>query len=671
MLKTYNALLERNAVNALRFLAVDTVEKAGSGHPGTPMGAAAMAYALWDRVLKHNPENPHWPDRDRFVLSPGHASALLYALLHLYGYDLPLEELKRFRQWDSKTPGHPERGHTPGVEVTTGPLAQGFAHAVGMAMAERHLAAHHNRDGHEVVDHHTYALVSDGDLQEGLAAEAASLAGTLRLGKLVCLYDDNDVQLSGATEEGFGGKNARLFAGYGWQVVGPVDGLDPDAVEAAIHEARSDAGRPSLVVCKTIIGYGSPQQATNKVHGEPLGEEGVRAARRSLGWPEEPAFHVPDDVLAHTRKAVERGREAEAAWEEKMRAYEEGHPEDAARFRTQVSGELPGDWDAGLKGLFDGDEKPVATRVAGGKALGALVQRVHAVAGGSADLDPSTKTTVTGYGDFGWGDYCGHNVHFGVREHAMGSIAGGMAAHGGVVPYTATFFTFSDYMRPPMRLAALMGLRVVYVFTHDSIGLGEDGPTHQPVEHLMALRAVPNLTVVRPADATETAEAWRAALLNACGPTALVLTRQKLPVLDRNAYAPAEALQKGGYTLWENAGEPEVLLIGTGSETHLALEAGHKLAEEGISARVVSMPSWELFDAQPAEYRDSVLPPDVRSRVAVEAATTLGWERYVGLDGAVVGMTGFGASAPAPELYERFGITTEKVVAAARELWRA
>ena len=662
---TENALIDRNTINAIRFLAVDAVQKAGSGHPGTPMGAAPMAYTLWDRFLKHNPHNPAWPDRDRFVLSPGHASALLYALLHLYGYDLPLDELKRFRQWGSKTPGHPELGETPGVEMTTGPLGQGLAHGVGMAVAERWLSEHYNIHGHEIVDHYTYAIVSDGDMQEGVSAEAASIAASLKLGKLIYLYDDNDVQLTGPTEPGFAEKVADRFGVYGWHVIGPIDGFDPDAVEAAIREARAEAERPSLIVCKTVIGYGSPEQATSGVHGDPLGGEGVRAAKMALGWPEEPTFFVPEDVLEHTRRAVERGNEAESAWRERFDVYRREHPEEAARFEAETRGELPEGWDTAFEGLF-ADGEPVATRDAGGKALNALVGRVHALTGGSADLDTSTKTTITGYGDFGWGEYCGHNMHFGVREHAMGSIAGGMAVHGGVIPYTATFLTFADYMRPPMRLAALMGLRVAYVFTHDSIGLGEDGPTHQPIEHLMSLRAVPNLTVIRPADATEAAESWRAALLNTTGPTVLVYSRQKLPVLDRGAYAPADGLQKGGYVLWENDASPEVILMGTGSETHVALEAGLKLAGEGVRARVVSLPSWELFDSQPEEYRESVLPRAVRARVAVEAGITLGWEHYVGLDGAVVGMRGFGASAPAPELYERFGITAGHAAEEAR-----
>ena len=661
--------LDQRAINTIRFLAVDAVQKAGSGHPGTPMGAATMAYTLWDRFLKHNPANPAWPDRDRFILSPGHASMLLYALLHLTGYDLPLEELQNFRQWASLTPGHPEYGHTPGVEVTTGPLGQGFAHGVGMAIAERWLAEHYNRPGHEIVDHYTYAIASDGDMQEGVTSEAASLAGTLRLGKLIALYDDNDIQIEGSTDRVFSENVARRFEAYGWQIVGPIDGFNMAAIEAAIRLAQAETERPSLIICKTVIGYGSPEQATAEVHGSPLGDENVRVAKEALGWPLEPAFYVPDDVLVHTRQAVERGQQAEQAWQRRMEAYAHEYPDLAAQLEAQLRGELPDGWDAGLADLFPPDTSPMATRVASGKALNALVERVHALTGGSADLAPSTKTILAGYGDFGWNEYCGHNMHFGVREHAMGAIAGGMALHEGVIPYGATFLTFSDYMRPPMRLAALMGLRAIYVFTHDSIGLGEDGPTHQPIEHLMNLRAVPNLTVIRPADATEAAQAWRAALLNTDGPTALILTRQKLPVLDRTELGSAEGLQRGGYVLWQSAdGTPDAILIGTGSETHVALEAGRQLADEGFSIRVVSMPSWELFDRQPADYRESVLPSAVRARVAVEAGVKLGWERYVGLDGAVVGMEGFGASAPADVLYQKFGITAEDVVVTVRAL---
>ena len=669
---TDQAALDQECINTIRFLAVDAVQKARSGHPGTPMGAATIAYTLWDRFLKHNPRNPRWPNRDRFVLSPGHASMLLYSLLHLTGYDLPLEELENFRQWGSKTPGHPEHGLTPGVEATTGPLGQGFANGVGMAIAERWLADHYNRLGHEIVDHCVYAIVSDGDMQEGVTSEAASLAGTLKLGNLIYLYDDNDIQIEGPTDTVFSENVARRFLAYGWQVLGPIDGQDIAAIEKAIGEAQADTGRPSLIICTTVIGYGSPAQATAKVHGEPLGEENVREAKNTLGWPQEPAFYVPVEVRHHMQRAVERGHRAEQEWQVRMQSYRETYPRLADELEVQLRGELPPHWDEGLADLFPPGSKPIATRVASGKVLNYLVQRVHALTGGSADLAPSTKTILAGYGDLGWHQYWGHNMHFGVREHAMGGIVNGMALHGGLIPYAATFLTFSDYMRPPMRLAAMMGLQVLYVFTHDSIGLGEDGPTHQPIEQLMNLRAVPGLTIIRPADATETAEAWKAALLNNKGPTALVFTRQKLPVLDRADLAPADRLLKGAYVLWQAIeGPPDVILIGTGSEVHLALEAGRQLASEGIAVRVVSMPSWELFDRQPASYRESVLPPPVRARVAVEAGIKLGWEHYVGLDGAVVGMEHFGASAPAGVLYERFGITAANVVAQAKILLRA
>jgi transketolase len=593
---------------------------------------------------------------------------LLYSLLHLTGYDLSLEELQNFRQWGSKTPGHPEYGETPGVEVTTGPLGQGFAHGVGMAIAERWLAEHYNRPGRQIVDHYTYALVSDGDMQEGVTSEAASLSGTLRLGKLIYLYDDNDIQIEGSTDKVFAENVARRFDAYGWQVIGPVDGHDVAAIEAAIRQAKADTQRPSLIICKTLIGYGSPDQATAAAHSDPLGEENVRATKEALGWPLEPPFYIPDQVLDHTRGAVARGQQAEQDWQVRLEAYATDYPDLAAQFQAQMRGELPAGWDEGLD-LFPTGTAPIATRAASGKVLNALVERIHALTGGSADLDPSTKTTPVDYGDFGWHGYCGHNIHFGVREHAMGAIINGMALHGGVIPYAATFLTFSDYMRPPMRLAALMGIQAIYIFTHDGIGVGQDGPTHQPIEHVMNLRTVPNLTVIRPADAAETVEAWRAALLNSNGPTALIFARQKLPVLDRTEYASAEGVGRGAYVLWGSMdGRPDVILIGTGSETHIALAAGKRLVAEGVKVRVVSMPSWELFDRQPADYRESVLPPDVRARVAVEAGAKLGWERYVGLDGAVVGMEGFGASAPAEVLYEKFGITAEKVVAQAKAL---
>jgi transketolase len=661
--------LDELCINTIRFLSADAVQKANSGHPGAPMGMAAMAYALWDRILKHNPANPHWPDRDRFVLSAGHASMLLYSLLHLTGYDVSLDELMNFRQWGSKTPGHPEYGHTPGVETTTGPLGQGFATGVGMAIAERHLAARFNRPGYEVVNHYTYGIVSDGDMQEGVSSEAASLAGTLKLGKLIYLYDDNKVQIEGSTEMVFREDVAGRFRAYGWQVIGPIDGNEVNQVERAIREAQADTQRPSLIICRTVIGYGSPNQGTAKVHGEPLGEENLRAAKDNLGWPQEPLFHVPTEVIEYMRRAVDRGQRAEDEWYQRFEAYAGAHPDLAARLEQQWSGELPADWDDGLEELFPPGTKPIATRSASGIVLNALAARVEALIGGSADLAPSNKTIIESSGDFQAEDYSGRNLHFGVREHAMAAIANGMALHGGLIPYTGTFLVFSDYMRPSIRLAAMMGLRVVYLFTHDSIGLGEDGPTHQPIEQLAALRAVPNLTVIRPADATETVEAWRYALLNTTGPTAICLTRQNVPVLDRTQLAPASGVRRGGYVLWQsNDVTPDVILLGTGSEVHIALEAGRKLAAEKICVRVVSLPSWEILEAQPQSYREAVLPSSVTQRVAIEAGVTLGWERYVGPDGAVIGIDRFGASAPYEVLYERYGLTPDAVVARAKAL---
>jgi len=668
-MESSDARLDLRCINTIRFLAVDAVEKAHSGHPGAPMGAAPVAYILWDRFLKFNPRNPDWPDRDRFVLSAGHASMLLYALLFLTGYDLALEEIKQFRQWGSKTPGHPEHGQAPGVEVTTGPLGQGFANGVGMALAERWLACKFNKPGHEVIDHYAYGLVSDGDMEEGVSSEAASLAGTLALGKLIYFYDCNDISIEGPTDLAFRENVALRFEAYGWQVIGPIDGNDLSSIETAVRQAQAEANRPSLIICRTIIGCGSPQEGTAKVHGEPLGEEAVRIAKERLGWPQEPAFYLPDDVLAHMRKAIERGRAAEEEWLRRREAYAAAYPDLAAQLRLQLSGELPTGWEEGLEGLFPPGSKPIATRSASGKVLNLLAKKIPALFGGSADLAPSTKTLIEGEGDFGPEDHRGRNLHFGVREHAMGAIASGIARHGGLIPYTGTFLIFSDYMRPPMRLAAMMGIRVIYLFTHDSIGLGEDGPTHQPVEQLMNLRAIPNLTVIRPADAAETAEAWRAALLNRKGPTALILTRQDLPLLDRTKYAPAEGLRRGGYILWQSSkGIPEMILIATGSEVHPALEAGEKLAAEGVKVRVVSLPSWELFDRQPEDYRRTVLPQEVRARVAIEAGQKLGWEHYVGLEGAVVGMERFGASAPYKVNFEKFGFTAENVIRVAKAL---
>ena len=663
--------LDELCINTMRFLAVDAVQKANSGHPGTPMGAAPMAYVLWDRFLKHNPSDQKWPDRDRFILSPGHASAMLYALLHLTGYDLSLEELKRFRQWGSKTPGHPEYGHTPGVEMTTGPLGQGFAHGVGMAIAEDWLACHYNRPGHEIISHHTYGIVSDGDLQEGVASEAASLAGTLRLGKLIYLYDDNDISIEGNTDIAFAENVSQRFQAYGWHVFGPIDGMDVACVDSAIRMAQAESRRPSLIICRTIIGYGSPNKAgTASAHGEPLGEEEIRLTKERLGWPYQEPFTVPPEALAHTRQALERGKHLQEGWRARLKAYREAYPAEASQFEQELRGDLPEGWDRGLGELFKPGDKPIATREASGLVMNAVAQRIHAFTGGSADLAPSTKTTLKDHGQYGFEDYCSHNMHFGVREHAMGAIANGMALQGSVIPYTGTFLIFSDYMRPSMRLGAMMGQRVVYIFTHDSIGMGEDGPTHQPIEQLISLRMIPNLVVLRPADATETVEAWKVAIERRHGPTALVLSRQNLPVLDRTALAPASSVQRGGYVLWEAREKPDVILIGTGSEVHIALEAGKLLQGEGLTPRVVSLPSWELFDSQPVEYREGVLPPSIRARVSIEAATSLGWEKYVGLDGVAIGLAHFGASAPAPVLYEQFGLTAQRMAGEARALLR-
>ena len=650
-------------VNTLRFLAVDAVQRANNGHPGTPMGAAPMAYALWDRFLKHNPHDPSWPDRDRFVLSPGHASALLYALLHLTDYDLSVDDLKSFRQWGSKTPGHPEYGLTPGVEMTTGPLGQGFAHGVGMAVAERWLADHYNRAGHNVIDHNTYGIVSDGDLQEGVASEAASLAGTLRLGKLIYLYDDNDISIEGSTDIAFAENVAQRFQSYDWHVAGPIDGMDVEAVCAAIRMGQAEAGRPSLIICRSVIGYGSPNKAgTASAHGEPLGEEEVRLAKENLGWDYSKPFAVSQAAVDHMRQAVERGGQRQDEWQRRMDSYRRQYPDEAAQLDEALRGDLPEDWDRAFDSLFDSQDKPIATREASGQVMNVIADTVHSFTGGSADLAPSTKTLLKDHGHYGFEEYCGHNLHFGVREHAMAAIAGGMALHGGTIPYAATFLIFSDYMRPSLRLAALMEQRVVYIFTHDSIGLGQDGPTHQPIEHLLSLRAIPNLTVIRPADATETAEAWRAAMERRDGPTALVLSRQNLPVLDRSEVAAAVGVRRGGYVLLDSTDGPDVILLGTGSEVHIALEAAKTLADQRVATRVVSIPSWELFDAQPASYRDSVLPPDVTTRVSIEAGVPMGWERYVGQSGVAIGISHFGASAPADVLYEKFGLTAQHVV---------
>ncbi len=654
-------------INTIRTLAMDAVQKAKSGHPGLPMGAAAMAYTLWTRFLRHSPTNPAWPNRDRFVLSAGHGCMLLYAFLHLTGYDLPLDEITRFRQWGSRTPGHPEHTLTPGVEATTGPLGQGFGNGVGMAIAERFLAARFNRPGHSLVDHYTYALVSDGDLMEGVASEAASLAGHLKLGRLIYLYDDNRITIEGETALAFTEDVGRRFEAYGWHVQ-RVDGNNLKDVAAALEAAQAEETRPSLIIAQTHIAYGSPnKQDTAAAHGAPLGEEEVRLTKQALGWPLEPAFYIPEEALAHFRAAVARGREWEAEWEKRLQVYAKKYPAEAAEWRRVVKGEFPEGWAAHLPTFVP--DKPLATREASGKLLNAIAPHLPTLIGGSADLAPSTETYLKGMEDFEAGSYGSRNLRFGVREHAMGAVLNGLALHGGVIPYGATFLTFSDYMRPAIRLAALTHTPVTYVFTHDSIGLGEDGPTHQPVEHLAALRAMPNLTVIRPADATETVAAWRIALEHRTGPVALVLTRQKLPVIDRAKYPSADLLSRGAYILADAEGHRlRLILLATGSEVTLALRARERLAEEGIGVRVVSMPSWELFNEQPHEYRDEVLPPAVTARLAIEAGVAQGWGRYIGPTGDVLCMTGYGASAPGEVAMEKFGFTVENVVARARAL---
>jgi transketolase len=675
--------LDLKGINTLRFLSVDMVQKANSGHPGLPLDAAPMAYVLWTRWLRHNPANPEWFDRDRFVLSAGHGSALLYSLLYATGYDVSLDDIKQFRQWHSKTPGHPERGDTPGVETTTGPLGQGLANAVGMAMAEAQMAARYNRPQHAVIDHHTYAIVSDGDLMEGVASEAASLAGHLRLGKLICLYDQNAMTLSAATDMTFTEDVRQRFDAYGWHTIAVTDGNDLVAIDAALETARAKATRPTLILVRTSLGYGSPKQDTFEAHGSPLGEESVRKTKEKLGWPLEPDFYVPDDALAHFRKALPRGAELESAWDDRMQAYAKAFPDLHDELQRSLRGELADGWDADIP-VFPADAKGMATRDASSKVMNAFAAKVPAFTGGSADLNPSTKTAMKGLGDFnppaskggdlqgsdvsGW-SFQGRNLHFGVREHAMGAIVNGLAAHGGTIPFGATFLIFSDYMRPPMRLAALMKLHVIHVFTHDSIALGEDGPTHQPVEQLAALRAIPNLTLIRPGDANETAVAWRVALQTKGRPVLLVLTRQNVPTLDRERMASADGLRCGAYVLFDTPGKkPELILIASGSEVGLIVEAAQRLEEEGVAVRCVSMPSWELFEALPQAERDEVLPPSVTARLAVELGISQGWERYVGSRGDMMGIETFGASAPAEVLLKEYGFTVDAVCQRAKAL---
>jgi transketolase len=675
--------LDTLSINTIRFLSVDAIQKANSGHPGLPMGAAPMAYVLWTRFLKHNPANPKWFDRDRFVLSAGHGSMLLYSLLHLTGYPLSMDDLQNFRQFGSLTPGHPENHVTPGVETTTGPLGQGLANAVGMAIAEAHLAAQYNRPGHEIVNHHTYVIAGDGDMMEGVTGEASSLAGHLGLGKLIVLYDDNHISLAGTTSVSFSEDVGLRYAAYGWQVQHVADGNDLDAIERAIKVAQSVPNQPSLIAVRTIIGYGAPhKENTFEVHGSPLGPDEVLAAKKNLGWPTEPAFLLPGEALEHFRQALTSGADVQSAWQARLDAYGQAFPELAAEFNRRAAGDLPEGWDTNLP-TFPADPKGLATRKAGQKVIQALGQRLPELMGGSADLDPSTFTNLEGQGDFEnptttgdgaqgtngapWGP-AGRNIHFGVREHGMGAIVNGLAAHGGFLPYGSTFLIFSDYMRPAIRLSAIMHFGCLWVFTHDGIGLGEDGPTHQAVEHYAALRAIPNVLFIRPCDANEVTWAWQVAIANRHRPTIFALTRQNVPTLDRTTLASAAGLRQGAYVLNPQVTDPQLILMATGSEVQHIVAAEKTLAERGLRVRLVSMPCWELFDEQTAEYRESVLPVAVTARLAVETGVSLGWDRWVGPRGATITLNHYGASAPAPRIMKEFGFTAENVVAEALKL---
>jgi transketolase len=660
--------LENRAINTIRFLSADAVQKANSGHPGLPMGAASIAYTLWTRHMRYNPRNPRWPGRDRFVLSGGHGSALIYSMLYLTGYDLPLEQLMNFRQWGSQTPGHPEYKLTPGIEVTTGPLGQGFANGVGMAIASAHLEAEFNRPGYEVIDHYIYGLVTDGDLMEGISSEAASLAGHLSLGNIIYLYDDNRITIDGSTDLAFTEDRAGRFKAYGWHVQVVADGNDLVAVDRALNKAKKDP-RPSLVICRTHIGYGLPtRQDTAKAHGEAPGQEELDAAKHNLGWPVEPKFYVPDDVLAFYRKAIRRGAHAEKMWRQHLKAYQAEYTQLETELERRLMGELPENWDTDLP-TFPADPKGMATRAASGKVINILAPRIPELMGGSADLTPSNNTWINNVPDFQKQTPEGRNFHFGVREHAMGGIINGMSVHGGLIAYGGTFLIFSDYMRPAVRLSALSEYPSIWIYTHDSIGLGEDGPTHQPVEHLAALRAIPNLVVIRPADANEVTEAWKVAISRRHGPTALILTRQTIPVLDRSVYAPASGLHRGAYILADlGNSDPELILIASGSEVSLITEVGERLASEGVNVRLVSFASWELFTTQEEVYQKQVFPPDIKARLAVEAGVSQGWERWVGDSGGCVSVERFGASSPYKVIFEHYGFTVDNVIDKAREV---
>ncbi len=657
--------LDQLCINTIRTLSIDGVQKAKSGHPGMPMGLAPAAYVLWTKHLNHNPENMHWQNRDRFVLSGGHGSMLIYSLLHLTGYNLPLEELMKFRQLGSKTPGHPEFGHTDGVEVTTGPLGQGFTNGIGMAIAQKYLAAHYNKPGLKIVDYTIYATLGDGDLMEGITSEAASLAGHLKLGNLVYIYDDNHISIDGPTELAFTEDRAKRFESYGWQVLKVKDGNDIKAIDTAIRRAKKETGRPSIIMIRTHIGYGSPNKHdTAEVHGSPLGEEEVKLTKKAYGWDPEKQFYIPEKALKQFRKSVITGRKKEAKWKTKFAEYKKKYPELAAELENIRNGNFGEEWKKALPKFTDA----MATRDASGKILNAIAPFLPSMIGGSADLAPSNNTYVKSMGEFQAKNYGGRYMRYGVREHAMGAIMNGMAVTDGIIPYGGTFFVFSDYMRPAIRLACIMGIRPIYVFTHDSIGVGEDGPTHEPVEQLAALRCIPNMISIRPADANETVAAWRFAIEHKNGPVALLLTRQKLPTLDRVKYSSADNLVKGAYILIENSSTPDLILIGTGSEVQLALGAYDKLIQEGKKVRVVSMPSWELFERQSKEYRNFIFPPNIKRRIAVEALITMGWEKYVGDSGIIIGMNSFGTSAPVDVIFKHFGFTVENVLSKAKEI---
>jgi len=656
------------SINTIRTLSMDAIQKANSGHPGAPMGLAPAAYVLWTRFLNHNPENPAWYDRDRFVLSGGHASMLLYSLLYLTGYDLTLDDIKQFRQWGSKTPGHPEFDHTPGVETTTGPLGQGFTNAVGMAMAERHLADLFNRPGHDIINHYTYVMCGDGDLMEGLTAEAASLAGHLGLSRLICLYDDNDISIEGSTNITFTEDVSLRFTAYNWQTITVENGNDLNEISNAINAAKQETQKPTLIRLRTHIAYGSPhKQDSADAHGAPLGVEEIKLTKQYLGCPDDKDFCVPDEVLDHCRISTKKGEDLEKAWQEVFNDYQNQFPEMAKQWTEMMSGTGPEGWESKLPD-FSSNDGPIATRSASGAVLNAAAESIPSLIGGSADLAPSNKTIINASTDFQKNNYGGRNIRFGVREHAMAGILNGMSLHKGLRPFGGTFLVFADYMRPSIRLAALMKQPVIYVFTHDSVAVGEDGPTHQPVEHLAALRTIPNLTVIRPCDATETTAAWSQAIKTTDSPVALILSRQKLPVIDRKLYPAADLLANGAYILTDSDGKPDVILIATGSEIHISLEAKAMLAKKDVAARVVSMPSWELFEKMPQDYKDTVLPPDVKARVAVEAGLPMGWEKYIGDNGIVIGISTFGASAPGGTVLEKFGFTAENIVETALNL---